>query len=202
MSAPCSTGRLWKASGSTAPRSMPPEGAGRSTTACAMPSRRRSRSRPLPCWQELSEEARWQRIAEIVAEIEAEAARMREQTGRPAAGAHSVITQDPHARSLRPKKSRPLESTRPARELAWSSSRPTGCLCRPEQQGRSAQPAPTTNCLARTALRYCEPEERPTTASSWQTDSADFLCVTGTYSRRGLRPRCPISYMAGTYLVK
>jgi hypothetical protein len=60
---------------------------------------------PLPCWRDLPEETRRQRIAEMVEEIEAEAARMREQTGRPALGAQAIVTQDPHTRPLRPKKS-------------------------------------------------------------------------------------------------
>jgi len=60
---------------------------------------------PLPCWRDLPEEIRRQRIAEMVEEIEADAARMREQTGHPALGAQAIITQDPHSRPLRPKKS-------------------------------------------------------------------------------------------------
>jgi hypothetical protein len=60
---------------------------------------------PLPCWRDLSDETRRQRIAEILEEIEAEAARIREQTGRPALGAQAIVTQDPHTRPLRPKKS-------------------------------------------------------------------------------------------------
>ena len=60
---------------------------------------------PLPCWRELPEETRRQRIAQMVEEIEAEAARLREQTGRSALGAQVIIAQDPHARPLRPKKS-------------------------------------------------------------------------------------------------
>jgi hypothetical protein len=60
---------------------------------------------PLPCWRDLSAETRRQRIAQMVEEIEADAARMREQSGRPVLGAQAIITQDPHARPLRPKKS-------------------------------------------------------------------------------------------------
>jgi hypothetical protein len=60
---------------------------------------------PLPCWRDLSEETRRLRIAEMVEEIEAEATRMREQTGRPALGAQAILAQDPHSRPRRPKKS-------------------------------------------------------------------------------------------------
>jgi hypothetical protein len=60
---------------------------------------------PLPCWRELSEEAHRHRIAEMVEEIEAEAARIREQTGRPALGVRAILGQDPHAHAVRPKRS-------------------------------------------------------------------------------------------------
>jgi hypothetical protein len=60
---------------------------------------------PLPCWKDLPEAIRRQRIAQMVEEIEAEADKMREQTGRPALGAQAIITQNPHSRPLQPKKS-------------------------------------------------------------------------------------------------
>jgi putative transposase len=60
---------------------------------------------PLPCWQELSPEKRRQRIAQLVREIEAEAAAERKSTGNPALGRAAVLAQDPHDHPEHPKKS-------------------------------------------------------------------------------------------------
>jgi hypothetical protein len=60
---------------------------------------------PLPCWRHLSEEAVRQRVAELVAGIEAKAAAKREETRRPALGAAAVCAQLRHRRAAHPKKS-------------------------------------------------------------------------------------------------
>jgi hypothetical protein len=85
---------------------------------------------PLPCWRELPEPIRRRRIAGMVEEIETEAARVREQTGRPALGVRAILAQDPHAHPLRPKKSPPSGFTQPAKVPARDSSRLTGCSSR------------------------------------------------------------------------
>ena len=54
-------------------------------------------------------------VAEMVEEIEAEAARLREQTGRPALGAQAIIAQDPHARPFGPRNRQSPAFMRPAR---------------------------------------------------------------------------------------
>jgi hypothetical protein len=60
---------------------------------------------PLPRWKHLSEEKRRQLIADLVAEIESEAAASRQRTGRQVLGAFAVRGQHPFDRPRKPKKS-------------------------------------------------------------------------------------------------
>jgi REP element-mobilizing transposase RayT len=60
---------------------------------------------PLPCWEHLSPEERKEKIAELVREIEAEAAEQREAIGKAALGRVAVLKQHPHERPMRSKKS-------------------------------------------------------------------------------------------------
>ncbi len=60
---------------------------------------------PLPCWKHLSEKTRRDRIASMVADIQAEAAAHREKTGIPPLGPEAILKQDSHNRPLRSKKS-------------------------------------------------------------------------------------------------
>ena len=60
---------------------------------------------PLPCWKHLAEETRRRLVAELVAEIEAEAAVRREQTGSQVLGVSAVRKQHPLRRPKRSKKS-------------------------------------------------------------------------------------------------
>jgi hypothetical protein len=60
---------------------------------------------PLPCWKDLAPETRKKRIAEVIAEIDAEAAQWQEQTGKEPLGADTIRRQNPHQRPLRSKKS-------------------------------------------------------------------------------------------------
>ncbi len=60
---------------------------------------------PLPCWKHLSEKERRDRIALMVADIEAEATARREKTGIPVLGPEAILKQDPYSRPQRSKKS-------------------------------------------------------------------------------------------------
>jgi hypothetical protein len=60
---------------------------------------------PLPCWEHLSPEGHKEKIAELVEEIEAEAAEQRESTGKPTLGRAAILKQHPHQRPVRSKKS-------------------------------------------------------------------------------------------------
>jgi len=60
---------------------------------------------PLPCWKHLPPEERRRRVASMVAEIEAQAARQRESTGIPSLGAEAILRQDPHSRPHHSKRS-------------------------------------------------------------------------------------------------
>jgi hypothetical protein len=60
---------------------------------------------PLPCWEHLSPEERKEKVAELVREIEAEAAEQREKTGKEPLGRVAVLKQHPHERPMRFKKS-------------------------------------------------------------------------------------------------
>jgi len=60
---------------------------------------------PLPCWKDLSPEAYRARIAGLVEKIEADAAALREQTGREPLGARAILRQDPKTEPNRTKKS-------------------------------------------------------------------------------------------------
>ena len=60
---------------------------------------------PLPCWRHLSELDWRRRVAEILAEIEAETAAERQRTGIPALGAEAVQARHSHDRAKRPARS-------------------------------------------------------------------------------------------------
>jgi hypothetical protein len=60
---------------------------------------------PLPCWEHLSPEERKEKIAELVLEIETEAAEQREKTGKEPLGRVGVLKQHPHERPMRSKRS-------------------------------------------------------------------------------------------------
>jgi REP element-mobilizing transposase RayT len=60
---------------------------------------------PLPCWEHLTPEMQRKRIAEIVEEVDAEAAAQREKTGKQPMGASVVQQQVPHDRPMKSKKS-------------------------------------------------------------------------------------------------
>jgi hypothetical protein len=60
---------------------------------------------PLPCWKHLREEVQRQLVIEMIADIEAEAAFHRRESGSQALGASAVRGQHPFDRPKRPKKS-------------------------------------------------------------------------------------------------
>ena len=60
---------------------------------------------PLPCWKHLSEEKRRKLVADLIAEIEAEAAVHRQRTGSQVLGASAVRGQHPFDRPKKSKKS-------------------------------------------------------------------------------------------------
>jgi hypothetical protein len=60
---------------------------------------------PLPCWKHLSPEAYRQRVANMAAEIEADAVAARKRTGAGPLGAAAILAQDPVSRPKRLKKS-------------------------------------------------------------------------------------------------
>ena len=60
---------------------------------------------PLPCWRHLSEEMRRKLVADMVAEIDAEAAASRRRTGSHVLGVSAVLGQHPFDSPARPKKS-------------------------------------------------------------------------------------------------
>ena len=60
---------------------------------------------PLPCWKHLPEEKRRKLVADLIAEIEAEAAVRRQRTGRQVLGASAVRGQHPFDRPAKSKKS-------------------------------------------------------------------------------------------------
>ncbi|HKI05898.1 MAG TPA: transposase [Thermoanaerobaculia bacterium] len=60
---------------------------------------------PLPCWKDLPEETRKRLIAELVVEIETEAAARREQSGSQVLGVEAVLGQQPLDHPRRSKKS-------------------------------------------------------------------------------------------------
>jgi len=57
---------------------------------------------PLPCWEHLSPEDQKENVAELVREIEEEAAAQREATGKTVLGRAEVLKQHPHQRPNRP----------------------------------------------------------------------------------------------------
>jgi len=60
---------------------------------------------PLPCWKNLSPEAYRQRVANMAAEIEEDAAAARKRTGAEPLGVAAILAQDPTSRPKRLKKS-------------------------------------------------------------------------------------------------
>jgi hypothetical protein len=60
---------------------------------------------PLPCWKHLSQEEITAQINELIAGIEADAARRQQETGRPPFGADRVRRQHPHEAPMRSKRS-------------------------------------------------------------------------------------------------
>jgi hypothetical protein len=59
----------------------------------------------LPCWEHLSAEAYRARIAELIGQIEADAAAKREQTGIAPLGRERILRQHPHRRPNQTRKS-------------------------------------------------------------------------------------------------
>jgi hypothetical protein len=60
---------------------------------------------PLPCWSALSEDLYRKRIASLLAEIEAKARAHRQSKGIEPLGRAAILSQDPHGKPLRSKKS-------------------------------------------------------------------------------------------------
>jgi hypothetical protein len=60
---------------------------------------------PLPCWKDLPVETQRRLAANLVAEIESEAAAQRERTGSQVLGVAAIRRQQPHSRPKRSKKS-------------------------------------------------------------------------------------------------
>ena len=60
---------------------------------------------PLPCWSGLSDEQYRERIASLVARIEAEAQAKRESQGKKPLGREAILAQEPHSKPVRSKKS-------------------------------------------------------------------------------------------------
>jgi hypothetical protein len=72
---------------------------------------------PLPCWSHLSVADYRQRIAQMVEEIENQAALERQQTGVPARGSEAILAQEPHERPETLKKS-PAPRFQPATAMS------------------------------------------------------------------------------------
>jgi len=60
---------------------------------------------PLPCWEHLSPEDQKEKVADLVREIEEEAAAQRAAMGKTVLGRAEILKQHPHQRPNRPKKS-------------------------------------------------------------------------------------------------
>jgi hypothetical protein len=60
---------------------------------------------PLPCWAHLSPEQYRERVAALVAEIEAEAEAIRRKKGIPVLGVRAILQQNPHTEPNRTKRS-------------------------------------------------------------------------------------------------
>jgi hypothetical protein len=79
---------------------------------------------PLPCWAHLPPEVYRKRVAELVEEIESEAAAALAQAGREPLGVADVLRQDPETRPARSKKSpAPLfhAATKAVRKAFWEA---------------------------------------------------------------------------------
>jgi hypothetical protein len=73
---------------------------------------------PLPCWQGLAPEKIRERVSSLVAEIQVEASAARQ--GIPSLGVEAVLTQDPHSRPKRSKKSPAPRFHAWSREARWA----------------------------------------------------------------------------------
>ncbi len=60
---------------------------------------------PLPCWAHLPEAEQRRRVADLIAEIEEEGERERQQTGKRSLGVEKILNADPHHRPDQVKKS-------------------------------------------------------------------------------------------------
>ncbi|HKI05005.1 MAG TPA: transposase [Thermoanaerobaculia bacterium] len=60
---------------------------------------------PLPCWKDFPEETQRRLAADLVAEIESEAAAHRQRSGKPVLGVPAILGQPPHTRPKHSKKS-------------------------------------------------------------------------------------------------
>jgi hypothetical protein len=79
---------------------------------------------PLPCWAHLPPEVYRQRVAELVEEIESEAAAELAKAGREPFGVAAVLREDPETRPARSKKSpAPLfhAATKAVRKALWEA---------------------------------------------------------------------------------
>ena len=70
----------------------------RTSTVTGMPQIETVHLSPLPCWKHLSDETYQERVAELVQEIEKEAAAERQRTGKPVLGVEAILAQDPQYR--------------------------------------------------------------------------------------------------------
>ncbi len=71
---------------------------------------------PLPCWEHLPADEGRRRVADLVAEIEAEGARERKRECKKSLGVEAILRQRPHRRPRREKKSskkKPKKSPKP-----------------------------------------------------------------------------------------
>jgi hypothetical protein len=94
-SAHCWRKSPFKAIGSTVPGNTP-IGAGRRLQTAELRTPYTVHLSPLPCWEHLTAPEYQRRIAEIVADIESQAALRRQIDDRPAKGPESVLAQEPH----------------------------------------------------------------------------------------------------------
>jgi hypothetical protein len=96
---------------------------------------------PLPCWKHLPEEQRRKLVADLIAEIELEAAAHRQRTGSEVLGASAVQGQHPSTVPGRPRDRPRRCSMRRARRSAWSFTPCTGGSSLPsERQPKSSEP--------------------------------------------------------------
>jgi hypothetical protein len=80
---------------------------------------------PLPCWAHLTPEQYRAKIADLVAEVEADAAAEREQTGCRPLSVKAILRQKPTNQPMKTKKSAAPSSTPSAAKCAKNSMKPT-----------------------------------------------------------------------------